>query len=178
MPKTKTMTPAEFRELGLVQEVNRRILHPLGLAMSVEVDDDTGEVLRFGDVTDNRDDLEGMIYPNLDTDKAEARARWFDMEEALRHPVRRRALGYVVQPIGGQRADGWRVLDEIPEMGDAVIVAVAVRIHVGPHKGVHSAIELASWNGRAWISAARDEEIPTDRVIGWIPAPVPPPPTL
>lgn len=33
----KRMSPAEFRDLGYLQELNRRFLHPLGMALEVEV---------------------------------------------------------------------------------------------------------------------------------------------
>lgn len=33
------LTPAEFRDEGYLQEINRRLLHPLGLALEVFVDD-------------------------------------------------------------------------------------------------------------------------------------------
>ena len=51
----------EFWEAGYLQEANRRFFHPLGLALEVEVDDETGE-FRLGGVWDYRDDPEGVLF--------------------------------------------------------------------------------------------------------------------
>lgn len=56
----KKMSVREFRERGYLQELNRRFLHPLGLALEVGVDNDGVE--RFGNVWDYRDDPEGLIF--------------------------------------------------------------------------------------------------------------------
>lgn len=50
----------EFLEAGFLQEINRRLLHPCGLALEVIRDED-GE-FRFGGVWDSRDDPEGIIF--------------------------------------------------------------------------------------------------------------------
>jgi len=86
---------AEFREFGYLQELNRRFLHPLGLALEVEVGDDGAETL--GGIWDYRDDPEGMNYgPGMImTEKVQ---RVFQAE-AERHPARNTALGYWVQPV-------------------------------------------------------------------------------
>jgi hypothetical protein len=51
---------AEFRRLGLLQEVNRLFFHPRGLALEVVVAEDGTEQL--GGVWDYRDDPEGMSF--------------------------------------------------------------------------------------------------------------------
>jgi len=56
----KTMTVKEFREQGYLQELNRRFLHPLGLALEVVLHDDGTET--FGEVWDSRDDPEGFMF--------------------------------------------------------------------------------------------------------------------
>lgn len=38
----RRMEPAEFRRLGLLQEVNRQFLHPLGLALEMQIGGGTG----------------------------------------------------------------------------------------------------------------------------------------
>lgn len=59
---------AEFLlDNGLLFEINRKILHPLGLALEVrrETDDETGElkeVTGFGGLWDYRDDPEGVLF--------------------------------------------------------------------------------------------------------------------
>lgn len=38
----------EFREKGYIQELNRRFLHPLGMAIEVVVDDKGEEIKKYG----------------------------------------------------------------------------------------------------------------------------------
>jgi hypothetical protein len=67
--------PAEFlMTTGLLFEINRRVLHPLGLALEISLDDETGES-RIGGIWDYRED------PEADRKIAERKA----------------LLGYVVQ---------------------------------------------------------------------------------
>jgi hypothetical protein len=54
------MTVAEFRATGLLQEINRRLLHPCGLALEVIVAEDGTE--SFGAVWDYREDPEGITF--------------------------------------------------------------------------------------------------------------------
>jgi len=57
------VSAAQFlMDSGMLFEINRQILHPLGLALCVDVDEDTGEVKGFGGLWDARDDPEGIIY--------------------------------------------------------------------------------------------------------------------
>lgn len=87
------MSPNEFRKLGLLHEVNRRILHPLGLALEVLVEDNNSKTTTFGKVHDYRDDPEGMRFQELDQDSID---KVKAMEDAKR-PTREKALGYWVQ---------------------------------------------------------------------------------
>lgn len=57
----KRMDIKEFREKGFLQEANRKFFHPLGLALEVIVDEETGEE-SLGGVWDYSDDGEGMFY--------------------------------------------------------------------------------------------------------------------
>lgn len=88
---------AEFREQGYLQEVNRRILHPLGLALVADVLEGV-EVIRG--VRDDRADPEGLIYAAGTIPEAE-RERAYRIEREWLEAAGRRmaALGYVVQPI-------------------------------------------------------------------------------
>ncbi len=54
------LSVAEFRRMGLLQEVNRLFFHPRGLALEVIIDE--GQPERFGNVWDYRDDPEGMGF--------------------------------------------------------------------------------------------------------------------
>lgn len=93
------MDIAEFRALGLLQEINRQILHPLGLAMFVDRADDGSETL--GGVYDLRSDPEGWVFRDLAPDDAE-RARALLRMRDERAPARIRAFGFVVQPLTGE----------------------------------------------------------------------------
>ncbi len=55
----KVISIKEFRESGYLQELNRRFLHPLGLALFVNIMEN-GEEL--GGVYDFRDDPEGVYF--------------------------------------------------------------------------------------------------------------------
>lgn len=88
----KRMSVKEFRALGLLHEINRRVLHPLGLGIEVSMDKDTGEEM-FGGVHDFRDDPEGMLFGELDKEKMATVAAI----EAEKHPVREKVLGFVIQ---------------------------------------------------------------------------------
>lgn len=88
----KRMGAKEFSELGLLHEVNRQILHPLGLALEIVEDDETGKV-SFGQVWDYREDPEGISFENLDGWKIERVARMANE----RRDARIKALGYWVQ---------------------------------------------------------------------------------
>lgn len=61
----------EFVDLGFVQEINRQVLHPAGLAMSYSVDGD-GSALAITDIWDDREDVEGIVFGKIDKAKAES----------------------------------------------------------------------------------------------------------
>lgn len=57
----KIKRPIEFLlENGLLFEINRKVLHPLGLALEAEIDDD-GKVV-IGSIWDCRSDPEGILF--------------------------------------------------------------------------------------------------------------------
>lgn len=100
MSEINYMDIKTFRRLGLLQELNRQFLHPLGLALEVVVEDDGSE--RFGNVWDYRDDPEGIVFT------CELRPEAAHNVEAmrLRHSDARQALFEVedpVQPIGWKK---------------------------------------------------------------------------
>ena len=66
----KYMSIEEFKERGYLQEANRLFFHPLGLALEVSIDNDSGDIKLSG-VQDNRDDPEGMIFGDYDREKAD-----------------------------------------------------------------------------------------------------------
>ena len=89
------MEEKEFVEVGYLQELNRRILHPLGLALEVVVEEDGTQ--RFGGIWDYRDDPEGILFdPSaMDPEKAQR------VQDVIskRFSDRITLLGYWVQPL-------------------------------------------------------------------------------
>lgn len=83
----------EFREIGYLQELNRRFLHPLGLALEVVVDNETGKET-LGGVWDYRDDPEGMFFDEVDEVRAADIQRLWD----IKGEIRQAKFGWVVQP--------------------------------------------------------------------------------
>ena len=59
--KRKYLDLKEFHQKGLLQEVNRQFFHPIGLALEMSVDTNTGEMILSG-VWDYRDDPEGIYF--------------------------------------------------------------------------------------------------------------------
>lgn len=87
----------EFREMGLLAEVNRTFFHPLGLALEIHVDKITGRET-LGGILDCRDDPEGMLYDPSDFPKEKIKkAREFIRR---RHAQRLKALGFICQDVG------------------------------------------------------------------------------
>ena len=103
----KRMTAKEFREAGYLRELNRQFLHPLGLALEVEVAADGTE--SFGAVWDYRDDPEGILFTDqvLQTPEALAGAKRIRAEAVAKWPTRSKLWrghglgGTNIQPIGG-----------------------------------------------------------------------------
>jgi hypothetical protein len=95
MSGIKYMDVKEFRRLGYLQELNRRFLHPLGLALAVGVHEDGTEVL--AEIWDYRDDPEGIRFEG---GALASRALLVADEWASRSQARVAALGYMIQPTG------------------------------------------------------------------------------
>lgn len=98
----KTIDLKEFLASGFLFEINRRVLHPHGLALAADVDlDDAGEVEAvqgFTCVVDSRDDADGFVY--ADDTFADGLAKWLQYMERdgeARLQERRRRLGFVEQ---------------------------------------------------------------------------------
>jgi len=91
----------EFRKKGYLQELNRQFLHPLGLALEVIIDKDTGKVTKLGGIWDFRNDPEGLIFGGQYTDdpKFAERAQNVKNEQITKHHERKKRLGYVVQEV-------------------------------------------------------------------------------
>lgn len=93
------MSVAEFRRLGYLQEINRRLLHPLGLALVVTNTPTEPEGFEWiSGVFDLRDDPEGIYFGDLGPDDL-ARARQIDAAWDERRAAREGALGFMVEPL-------------------------------------------------------------------------------
>lgn len=94
------MHPDPWRFLsdsGLLFELNRLVLHPLGLALVLAVDEKTGVHTLHG-IWDSRDDPEGICFEqDAYTDGAEKFAAYKRDHFVPRLPRRFKALGYLVQ---------------------------------------------------------------------------------
>lgn len=94
----------EFVSEGYLQEVNRRFFHPLGLAMSVTRDDETGKVTGITGFWDYRDDPEGIIFGENDGELAESRKQKCSHIQELfdrKCATRKSLLGYDIQEFNG-----------------------------------------------------------------------------
>jgi len=96
----KAMSLDEFMQLGLLQEINRRFLHTMGLALSMSVNEESGKVEGFGPVWDMRHDTEGMRFTDSVILSDEARAKIKRVDELLesKKKAREATLGYHIQP--------------------------------------------------------------------------------
>lgn len=100
------LTVEDFRRLGLLQEINRLVLHPAGLAMQITVNDPEELQARSFEacILDVRDDPEGMVFdfgpaPATDPAGAVAKAQAYQgLVEALR-PAREALFGAAIQPL-------------------------------------------------------------------------------
>lgn len=89
----------EFRARGYLHEVNRLVLHPVGVALSVNVDSEHNPV-SFGIIWDYRNDAEGIYYGD-DLLSLEKATRVLEAVIA-RRTGRIKKLGYVIQPFPGE----------------------------------------------------------------------------
>jgi hypothetical protein len=85
---------------GLLFEINRKILHPLGLALTVIVDNEDSSVpnIMLGDLQDYSYDPEGVIFGDKTFDEGMQKLKTFMQEVGnSRIEARRNILGYIVQ---------------------------------------------------------------------------------
>jgi hypothetical protein len=93
----KNAVAADFlHSSGLLFELNRCVLHPLGLALALAQNDD-GTFSGFGGLVDNSDDPDGMTYSEEILRSGLARLRAYGVAEVRAERARR--IGFVVQPL-------------------------------------------------------------------------------
>lgn len=88
----------EFRESGLLAELNRTFLHPLGLALEVVIDDETSKE-KLGGIWDYRDDPEGILYGEETLPILRDRCKNAQKIIKEKHEQRMKILGYVFQDV-------------------------------------------------------------------------------
>ena len=92
----KKISVKDFREMGLLYEVNRRVLHPLGLALEVAVEEDG--TASFGKIWDCRDDPEGILFGDEVARKGLRRFKAYLLREGFdRLRSRHERLGLICQ---------------------------------------------------------------------------------
>lgn len=98
----RTIDFKEFVDEGFLQEANRQFFHPLGLAISVEFNED-GEPLGFGGIWDYRDDPEGLYYdPGWMKEvlsEAQEKAAKVQALRDSKSDYRQEHLGFDIQPV-------------------------------------------------------------------------------
>ncbi len=87
----------EFVSSGLLQEINRRLLHPMGLALEVTAEAD-GKICSISGIWDIRDDPEGIAFGDGGPDPEKARNVNLMFESKIEARVKN--LGYHIQPAG------------------------------------------------------------------------------
>lgn len=98
------MSLQEFIDLGLLQEVNRRFFHPVGLAMAVEYPEDPSTTSFTVEILDDRKDPEGFIF-NVpggdDKNPVLPRPEAIDIyDQMVKAGSRQVQFGWVIQPAG------------------------------------------------------------------------------
>lgn len=86
---------------GLLFEINRQILHPLGLALSVDVDPDNSKWLAIDGIYKvSSDDKEGFIFDEETFKLGARKLELFMLKEGSKKiEDRKESLGYVVQEL-------------------------------------------------------------------------------
>lgn len=90
--------PQELLDKGIVQELNRQFLHPLGYRLEV-CSDDAAPEKQWLRITGD-DNPEGHAFENMATEEAAAKAAIVAHLLADRAVVRNATMGWVIQPIG------------------------------------------------------------------------------
>lgn len=95
-PRAPAMDLREFLDAGFLQEVNRRFFHPLGLALSVKLNEDG--TVELHNIWDGRDDPEGFTFEGwTETDQARGQVIEDELQRLLK--VREERLGFGIQPL-------------------------------------------------------------------------------
>lgn len=94
----------ELRQKGVIREINRRLLHPLGLSLEVRVYKDEQQTETLGRIRDYRDDPEGACFnlensPDTRIEEFQEGKNFVDRELAKRYHRRVEVLGSMIEEI-------------------------------------------------------------------------------
>ena len=110
----KKLSISEFRAMGLIFEINRLLLHPLGLALSGAIDEKTGEEV-LDCIWDCRDDPEGIIFDEEAWKRGCQKIRDSNPGRVDVFVERHRCLGFIFQgggiPFGPKMNDNHKERD-------------------------------------------------------------------
>ena len=100
-PNVKKMNVKEFVERGFLFELNRSVLHPMGLAMYVT--DGVLSPMVLGGIINSMDDPDGFVFePKTFIEGHEKWHKFMTLEGGERLNERRDCLGFVQQTSAGQ----------------------------------------------------------------------------
>ena len=89
--KVKRADIKELREMGLIHELNRLFLHPMGFALEIIILDNGEE--KLGGIWDYRDNPEGILFNKLNQKKID-KIKKFRKQKAKK---RKEILGFIIQ---------------------------------------------------------------------------------
>jgi hypothetical protein len=97
MDNIKCINIKEFREKGYLQELNRQFLHPLGMALEINIDEDGNEILHG--IWDYRDEKEGMLYADevVNTKKFKSNIEFVRQQWNIKRRFREEKHGFMIQ---------------------------------------------------------------------------------
>jgi len=88
--------PAQFlKDQGILFEINRQVLHPLGLELALTCDEG-GELVRL-ELYDNRDDPGPIHFPSDSFEEGRQKYEQYMSEHGRRNVQKRRRVGMVTQ---------------------------------------------------------------------------------
>ena len=94
--RPKIENPADFlRASGILFEINRQVLHPLGMELHLHADDDDG--IGGIDIEDNRGEAEPICFTAEAFNEGRARYEDYLAEHGRENIQKRRRLGMVIQ---------------------------------------------------------------------------------
>jgi hypothetical protein len=103
MGEQKKLSIKEFREIGLLQEVNRLFFHPRGLALAINVEDNGDESLGY--IIDSRDDPEGFLFGDTVSESMEQKAINVSNLLESKSAYRMKKCGFVIQPLSNKLSE-------------------------------------------------------------------------